>query len=187
MDIIVKALTPDLLSDYLLFFDNMVFTENPDWSKCYCYSFHFTGADEDWSRERNREAIIQLINEDKLKGYLAFSGSKVVGWCNVNKRSNYQSLEKHYKLPENGPGKICSIVCFLIDPDFRQQGIARKLLEHIIVNCTKKDYDLLEAYPGKNEKSCEGHYKGPLSMYRKQGFVIINEFDNYSIVRKELK
>jgi hypothetical protein len=29
MDISVKPLMPDLLEDYLFFFDNLVFTENP--------------------------------------------------------------------------------------------------------------------------------------------------------------
>ena len=30
MNIIVNPLSPDLLEDFLFFFDNMVFTENPD-------------------------------------------------------------------------------------------------------------------------------------------------------------
>jgi hypothetical protein len=33
MDISVKPPMPDLLEDYLFFFDNLVFTENPDWTR----------------------------------------------------------------------------------------------------------------------------------------------------------
>ncbi len=51
MDIPIKPLNTSTLNDYLYFFDHITFTENPDWSKCYCLSFHFTGSNEQWSWE----------------------------------------------------------------------------------------------------------------------------------------
>jgi len=54
MDISIKALSADLLKDFLFFFDNMVFIENPDWSGCYCFSFHFIGTNDQWNRDENR-------------------------------------------------------------------------------------------------------------------------------------
>jgi len=187
MNITVKALTPDLLDDYLFFFDSMVFTEHPEWSKCYCYSFHFTGPKEEWTKENNRNAVIQMINDGTLTGYLAYSEGKAVGWCNVNSRSNYQSLKQHYKLPGDPLEKVCSIACFLISPDFRRKGIAGILLEKIIEDYSLRDYDTLEAYPDKHGQSCENNYKGPMSLYKRNNFKIIGEYDNYFVVRKELK
>jgi len=187
MDITIKPLSPDLLSEYLFFFDNIVFTENPDWSKCYCYSFHFTGTDDQWNRKNNRAAVIKMINEDKMRGYLAYYNDVPIGWCNVNDRKNYQRLMTIYDLEDSTDEKICSIVCFLISPDYRGKGIAGILLEKIITDYSTKDYDCIEAYPVKSDLSCEKNYKGPLSLYNRNSFKIINEFDNYFVVRKEMK
>lgn len=186
MDITVKPLTPDLLNDYLFFFDNMVFTENPDWSKCYCYSFHFTGSEKQWNKKENRAAVTRLIKEDKLCGYLAYSGDTPVGWVNANNRNNYQRLRKIHNLDEISEGKICSIVCFLISPDFRRKGIARMLLGKIIDDYSFKHYNYLEAYPMKDNSSCEKNYKGYLSLYEKNNFIKTMEYDTYYVVRKQL-
>lgn len=187
MDITVKPLSPDLINDYLYFFDNIVFTENPDWTKCYCYSFHFIGADDQWNKKDNRTSVIKLIKEDKMRGYLVYSNNTPIGWCNVNDRSNYQRLMKIYNIDNENTQRICSIVCFLINPDFRKKGIARILLKKIISDYSLKNYDIIEAYPEKNSSSCEKNYKGPLSLYEQSNFTIINEFTNYYVVRKNLK
>ena len=187
MNISVKPLTPDLVLDYLYFFDNMVFEENPDWSACYCFSFHFTGTNEQWSRESNRASVIKYINENKMKGYLAYSDNKPVGWCNVNDRLKYERLLKYYDLIDSPNDKVCSIVCFVISPEYRRLGIARRLLERVCYDYSIQDYDYIEAYPGKGNLSCEGHYKGPLELYEKFDFRIVKEYKDYFLVRKKVK
>lgn len=187
MEFTIKRLCPELLEDYLFFFDNIVFSEHPDWSKCYCYSFHFTGRDEEWNREDNRAAVSKLIRKNKMRGYLVYSNSTPIGWCNVNNRQNYQRLMSIYKLDDNSKEKIASIVCFLIHPNFRRKGIAKLLLEEIVQDYTMAEYDYLEAYPGKDKLSCEKNYKGHLSLYENNNFEIVNERAAYYIVRKKLK
>lgn len=187
MDIEIRALSPELLDDYLHFFDNIVFTENPEWSACYCYSFHFTGSPGEWNKESNRSAIIRLIKRNELKGYLAYAGAVPVGWCNANDRMNFQRLIKYYDLIDNENDKVCSIVCFLISPDFRRRGIAKQMLGQICSDYASRDYHYIEAYPGGGELSCERHYKGPLSMYEMSGFKIERKLEDYYIVRKYLK
>lgn len=187
MNLTIKPLSPALLDDYLFFFDNIVFSENPHWSACYCYSFHFTGTNDQWKKEDNRNAVIRMINENKMRGYLAYSDSKPVGWCNVNNRLNYQRLLKLYDLTDIENDKICSIVCFLIDPEFRRKGIAQKILEKIQHDCATLGYEYLEAYPGKGSLSSERHYKGPPDLYERSGFKIVKEAADYNIVRKKLE
>jgi ribosomal protein S18 acetylase RimI-like enzyme len=187
MKIYIKPLSADLLEDYLFFFDRMEFKENPDWSKCYCYSFHFTGPPETWQKEQNRSAVSKLIRKNDLKGYLAYYGKKPVGWCNVNDRKSFQRLSQTYKLEDPGPDKIASVVCFVIHPEYRNQGIAGMLLERIIEDYSSGLYDYLEAYPANHETSCERNYKGPFRLYQKKGFFVVRSYDGYSIVRKSLK
>jgi ribosomal protein S18 acetylase RimI-like enzyme len=187
MNITIKPLTPDLIQDYLFFFDNLIFTENPDWSCCYCFSFHFVGTYKQWNRANNRASVIKYINEQKLTGYLAYSNNRPVGWCNANNRLNYERLLKYFDLINNQNDKICSIVCFLISPEYRRKGIAQKLLEQICTDYLIQDYNYIEAYPGKGRLSCEKHFKGPLELYMKFDFKIEKEYSNYYVVRKKLK
>ena len=187
MGIKIKPLSPGLLNDYLFFFDNIVFSENPEWSRCYCYSFHFTGTSEQWNKESNRAAVIRMINDNKLKGYLAYWGNRPIGWCNANDKRNFQALGKYYDVIDKGMDNVCSIVCFLISPDRRRQGIAQQFLVQVCEDYSSLGYDYLEAYPGKGELSCEKHYKGPLSLYKKLGFKIHRELEDYLVVRKYLK
>lgn len=182
----IKSLTKELKETYLFFFDHMVFDENPDRLKCYCYDYHFTGDVESCTREQSRAAVSDLIDENQLRGYLVLDNGKAIGWCNANNRMNYQRLLKDYDYVDNPDDKVCSIVCFLILPGYRRQGIAQKLLERIVHDYSDTDYDYLEAYPKKEASSCEGNFKGPLELYRRFDFKVHKEYEDYYIVRKQL-
>lgn len=117
MDIEIRPLTKGLKDDYLYLFDHMIHKENPEWSKCYCYDYHFLGDVETCTRDHSREMIIERINANELQGYLVFENNKPIGWCNANSRSNYQRLLRDFDLIDNTDDKACSIVCFLIHPD----------------------------------------------------------------------
>ena len=187
MKIAIKPLTAELMEDYLFFFDHITFGEHPDWSNCYCFESHFVGTKEQWNKRENRSSVIKYISENKMRGYLAYDGNKPVGWCNANSRSNYERILKYDELIGSPQDKVCSIVCFLIAPDYRRKGIAQKLLEQICVDYELQNYDYIEAYPRKGQLSCENHYKGPLELYEKSDFKIEKEYDDHFIVRKQLK
>ena len=183
----IRPLTKNLKDSYLSFFDNMVFAENPDRHKCYCYDYHFLGDVETCTREMSRAAVSDLIEENKLRGYLVFENDKPIGWCNANNRSNYQRLLRDYDLVDNPGDKAISIVCFLIHPDYRRRGIAQKMLERIITDSSNKDYDYIEVYPRKGDLSNEGNFKGPLELYNRFDFEIHKDCDNYYVMRKPIK
>lgn len=187
MNLEIKPLTKDLKNDYLFFFDNIIFEENQDRFKCYCYDYHFLGDVETCTREQSRAAVANLIDENELTGYLAFNKDKAIGWGNANNRSNYQRLLRDYDYVDNPDDKVCSIVCFLIDSDFRRQGVAQMILEKIIEDNSIKDYDYFEAYPKKSESSCEGNFKGPLELYKRFGFEIVKEYNDSFVVRRKIK
>ncbi len=187
MEIKIKPLSKDLRDDYLFFFDNIIFEDNPDRAKCYCYDYHFLGDIPTCTRAMSRAAVSNLIDETKLTGYLVFNNDQPIGWCNVNNRSNYQRLLRDYDYVDNPNDKVCSIVCFLIHPDYRRQGIAKKILEKIIMDHSSKDFDYFEAYPKKAATSCEGNFKGPLELYTQFDFEIIKEYEDVYVVRKKIK
>lgn len=187
MNIEIKPLTKELKDDYLHFFDTIVFEENPDRHICYCIDYHFLGDVATCTREMSRSAMADRLSKNEQKGYLAYENGKPIGWCNANNRSNYQRLLRDYDFVDNPNDKVCSVVCFLMHPDYRRKGIARKLLQRIIDDYSNTDYDYLEAYPKKGESSSEGNFKGPLELYKRFGFQVHKEYDAYYVMRKMIK
>ena len=186
MNIEIRPLTKDLQDAYLFLFDNMVHKENPEWSKCYCNDYHFLGDVETCTRAMSRSLIIDRIQEGELQGYLVFENNNPIGWCNANDRLNYQRLWRDFDLIDNPDEKVCSVVCFLIHPDYRRQGISQKLLDRVIVDYSKKGYDYLESYPAKGASS-SSNFKGPIELYKRNDFEMQKEQDRYYVMRRELK
>ncbi len=182
----IRVLAPELLHDFLDFFDSVRFKDHPDWSDCYCHSYHFEGSAEQWNRKNNRAAVIRMISARQMHGYLAYHQDSPVGWCNVNNRNNYQRMIQFKDLIIPDRDKTASIVCFLVQSGYRRQGIATRFLERIENDFRAGGYDWLEAYPGKGDRSEEEHYTGPPALYLSREFEIIRESENYYLVRKSL-
>src|SRR5207249_554151 len=75
-------------------------------------------------------------------------------------------------------------------PDQRNQGIATTLLDAAIEHLRKRGMRSVEAYPVIGEippsRWVFANYLGPLSMYVKAGFQIVEQLDGQAIVRREL-
>jgi len=187
MDLVIKALGPNLIEDFLYFFDEVGFVDNPNWASCYCHYYHFNGSREDWinrTKTQNRNASKTLILSGKMNGFLAYSYEKPIGWCNVNSRDHYAYLP--FKDSFNEEKKIAAIVCFLIAPNQRKKGIARRLLREACKYYRINNYDYLEAYPVKEGKTDAHHYHGPYSLFLSEGFSVFKELENFYVMRKTL-
>lgn len=193
MDISVRRLTPEIIEDWLSYFDHDAFTDNADWCGCYCMCYHWTkelqkikpwNCDEDCA-EFNREQAIRLINEGRMQGYVAYDQEKVIGWCNANDKNAYDNVNFNFKdeVPDHGE-KIKSVVCFSIAPAYRGRGIAGKLLGAVCDHAKNEGYEIVEAYPFTHD---ENHaYHGPTSMYEKAGFAPCMKMDGCVVYRKKL-
>jgi len=189
IEVMIKPLTADLINDFLNFFDNIGFTDNPDWSKCYCYFHHCPGGPKvfrNQTKDENRAASIHLIESGILNGFLAFSNDKPVGWSNADSKESYLYLPVEKEAEDPDEGKIASIVCFLIAPAYRKQGIARKILKEICSSFKSREFKWIEAYPRKNVSSNAHNYHGPYSLYNSAGFTVFKEFESMYIMRKML-
>ncbi|NVM44415.1 MAG: GNAT family N-acetyltransferase [Candidatus Lokiarchaeota archaeon] len=190
MELIIKELTPDLLEDFLNFFDNIAFSDNPEWGGCYCHFYHFAGNMEQWgkcTKEHNRNATVNLIKDKVMTGFLAFMNNEPVGWCNVNSKEVYKKTPTDIEPEDNLKGNIASVVCFLIAPAYRKKGVARKLLNHAIEILKEKDIAWIEAYPRKGDLSDAHSYHGPVSLFSSEGFTIIREDEYFFLMRKSLE
>jgi GNAT superfamily N-acetyltransferase len=181
--IVVKELTPSLKDDFLFFFDNIGFADNPDWGDCYCYPYHFA----DRGKAENRRAASQQIEENRIQGFLAYHDEKPVGWCNAANRDIYPALHRVMRSDQDNLEKVGSIVCFVIALSHRSRGVASRLLKAACDKFSKEGLEYAEAYPVKKTSSAADNFPGPLSMYLKNGFSTHRDADWYLVVRKRLQ
>ncbi len=164
---IIKELSLITMSDWFDFFDNRAFLDHEDWNGCYCTAFYYPKPKEYVNlSDRRKEYAKWLIETGRMKGYLAYDEEKVIGWVNANEKKNYPRLEDIYDASE----KVLSIVCFIVQKEYRRKGIAKQLLSRIDEDAKGKGYLVIEAYPKKRSKSEFGIWNGPYEMYVKAGF-----------------
>jgi ribosomal protein S18 acetylase RimI-like enzyme len=79
-----------------------------------------------------------------------------------------------------------AIVCFVIGPQYRGQGLARQLLDGACEMMRGRGMRWLEAYPPLNPGTAAGSYHGRLSMYEAAGFERVRNAGRFAVVRKAL-
>ncbi len=196
MSTVIKKLSPELIPDYIEFFDKVAFTDNEEWAGCYCLWYHLkdeqeTGEESSAACEGScdrRSLAARYIREGRLQGYLAYEDGVVAGWCNSNDKSSYVKLSPD-QWPElwdaeSSGDRIKSVVCYTIAPHMRRNGIATKLLEQVILDARAEGYTYVEAYPGIRSTNVQLNYHGPLPLYEKFGFTQHRNIGDYIIVRK---
>ena len=184
-EITIRELTPQLLDDYLTFFDRDAFTDNPRWASCYCYFNHAPHHLQKWEDRTaadNRAAVSQRILAGQMHGYLAYDRDRPVAWCNAAPRPLITTLDDD----QTSTDKIGSIVCFVVAKPYRGQQIARQLLEAACAGFLRQGFQIAEAYPRPGARGEAANHTGPLSLYLAAGFLPYRESGGTLIVRKTL-
>lgn len=203
MHIEIKKLTPNLIDDYLHFFDITPHSEIPDNDDCKCYCVWWCSDDHDLenidyllSLEKRRNYAMQSIKENKIQGYLAYCDDKVVGWCNANTKAdclkcfcwrrfmNSVSIELKDELESDI--RVKSVFCFLVAPEYRRKGITKLLLERVCQDAAQDGFDYVEAYPEKEFISDAKNFMGATVLFEKSGFIKIGETNDKFIMKRQL-
>jgi GNAT superfamily N-acetyltransferase len=154
---IIKVLKDKNVSDWFDFFDNRAFADHQDWKGCYC-----TGPFMPRLKEYDSKSLIRkeyakwLIENSRMKGYLAYENGKVIGWCNTNMKS---AFPKYNNISEESTSVI-SIACFMVQNEYRRKGVAQKLLGRIIKDAKKEGIKIIEAYPKKKAQTEIVNFQG---------------------------
>lgn len=195
MNIKIKRLTPDLIEDYLSFFDVTPHDDDIPGSKCYCVCWcsadHRIATDFS-SQVKRRELARQYIKNGLIQGYLAYQGYRVVGWCNANTKSECQHCLSWLRFMQSvtfieTPLKVKSVFCFVIPPDLQRNGIATRLLERVCEDAKAEEFDYVESYPKKDFIDVARNFMGPAKMYERLGFSVVDEMNGELVMRKWLK
>jgi GNAT superfamily N-acetyltransferase len=181
----IHALTPERLDDFLRFFDNDAFADNPAWASCYC-AFHYYDGD-DWGGRRaaeNRAEMQDRICTRRAQGYLAYVDGKPAGWINAAPRAIVTNIPDPVDTEDGS--RIGAVACFVIAPPYRRHGLARRLLDAAVEGFRSRGFTAVEGYPPRDPKSDSAAYMGPPDLYRAAGFAEARETEQGFVMRKEL-
>jgi GNAT superfamily N-acetyltransferase len=183
----VHALSAERMSDFFRFFDGEAFQDNPKWGSCYCQCFYEDHSKIEWGKRTaavNRDFACNRIGSGQMQGYLAYAGTEVVGWCNAAPRKLLHALDPE---PIENADEVGTILCFLVSPRMRGQGIASALLAAACEGFRSHGLLYAEANPRPLAKSAADNHFGPLSMYLASGFDVGRTDSDGSVwVRKKL-
>jgi GNAT superfamily N-acetyltransferase len=190
----IRELRPELVSDYLNFFDK-AFSDFPDWAGCYCGFYDTPGTSWDPSANaapEHRRTRSERISGGKVHGLLAYVQGKPIGWCNAQPRTLFVNMRSYKAALTDPSGDVGSIMCFLVAPDYRGKGVCTALLNAACDKFHRDGLKIAEGYPSTLQKRsvnipwAEANYKGPLDVYLRNGFAIHQQFERFAIVRKNL-
>ena len=195
----VLRLSPARQDDYLRFFDHErgpAFADNPEWARCYCHYYEVSPA-LDWKAfdgPMNRAAMTARIATGEMDGYLAYDDGEVVGWMNAQPYAKLPHACARMRIaapPLPVPAhEAAAIVCFVVAPARRRQGVARALLTAGVADLAARGLALVDAFPWNTEPGNEraaDHYHGSLPLFAQAGFVPIAVHENVTVVRKALR
>ena len=168
----IRKLGPELMQDFLLFFDGEAFADNPKWSFCYCQFLYVDHAKVKWSArtlQENRAAACDRIHSHRMEGYLAYRAGKPVGWCNAAPRTMMDSFADE---PDADASRIGQIGCFVVAKPHRRSGVATSLLHAACAGLKAQGLEIAEALSVAEASSDAQNHFGPLRMYVAAGFHI---------------
>ena len=192
--ITIKPLVSELNADYLDFFDNREFTDDNPNGPCYCTSPNQSEEDIKQMvsefkvygvKETVRKYAAEMLNKNKIQGYLAYDEELSIGWCNAAEIESYSCF-----VPEFARGITCgktvSIVCFEIAPEYRGLGIASAFIDKVCSDAKINGYAAVEGYANISDKRNDFDFQGPLRLYQKAGFVEVAREKGQVVMRKVL-
>lgn len=171
-------------------------------SPCYCRYWHFTGDKNAWlercyvgtGENRAELAAALATGSDQARGVVALrEDGAVVGWLKAAPAEGMgkvygQRLYRGLPCFQGDRSGVFTIGCLLVRPDARHQGLARALVAAVVERAPAWGARALEAFPRRPREavSDEELWTGPASAFVAAGFVEVNDFAPYPVLRREL-
>lgn len=182
MDLEIRPVSPDQHEAVLRYFDLVAYADNPAWSRCYCME-RLAPDFAERTKDQNRASRSELIRSARANGLVAYRVGRVVGWCHAAPKRDLLSVPAGLD-----DDRVGAVVCFVVAPDSRRQGIASALLDAAVEHLRERGMRSVEAYPLTSEARATPHalYVGPRAMYLRAGFEVVREIADVTLVRRAL-
>ena len=190
------------MDEFLRFFDDDAFADNAWWAGCYCNFYESLTHPADNPdpatpafapfREHNRSEKATRIRAGLARGFLAFRDGKVVGWLNAQASGAYANPRQFEPAVAEIPERTGLLMCFVVSPEARGQGVATALLRAAVVDFRAADLLHAQGFARRPDAGGGGHgfapsnYHGTLSMYLDNGFAEVGSLGAYAVMRRSL-
>ncbi len=167
-------------------------------SGCYCSYWHFPCDKNAWlarlafEPQENRRELFERARTPP-RGVLArIPEGTAIGWMKLEPAAQLPKIyEQRVYRGISGLGAeragVWTVGCFLIDPSFRRQGVARALLRHGVELARAAGALSLEALPRRAEGvRDEELWTGPLALFTSEGFAVVHEQSQYPVLRRNV-
>jgi GNAT superfamily N-acetyltransferase len=173
-DLRIVPVTPALLDDL----DALLAHGDP--RSCQCAYLRLTHRDyaETGPAERrsvHHEAIRRAHRQGRAAGMIAYDAAGPVGWVSFGPREEYVRLLASRVLQPVDEAEVTSVVCFVIAPRVRRQGVAGALLDAVVDYAAGHGVALLEGYPvdhGVERRPGAALWRGPRRLFEGAGFAV---------------
>ncbi len=147
---------------------------DPDAPACWCLSLRLPNAELRELAGAERPARLRRYAEEGTPpGVVAYVDGEPAGWCSVSPRERHHRLTHSRTIPTVDDVPVWSIVCLVVRPGHRRQGLGSRLLEGAIAYARERGAPALEAYPidpGGERVSSAFAYVGTTGLFEAVGF-----------------
>ena len=188
MALVIKPLRPALADDFVAYLGHLDFSHEPFWGSCFCRYYYTDCCFDEWMRrtgEQNAEEARREILGGGMSGYLAFEGDECVGWCNCAESGRLPRLREELS-PFCADKKVACTICFVIHPDHRGKGVARKLLAEAIRSSREAGFYAMIALPFEDTEKPQKRYRGTTRMYLEAGYRTVGQTESTSVLWLDL-
>ena len=134
--------------------------------------------------EENRALRERLFDRGEWDGYLLYLDDEPVAWCQVGPRDRLAKLAAQFgRSPDPG---TWAVTCFVVAPRVRRRGIARALLDHVLLDLAGRGARRVEAYPRRGAAEPGAMWTGPEAMFLDAGFVAVAGTEGRPVLIRDL-
>lgn len=166
----VRPATADRFADV----EAILAPKNPDAAACWCLAYRLPNNEQQTLRGSDRPARLRRYAEEgNPPGVVAYVDGEPAGWCSVAPRAAHHRLMHSRTIPTFDDLPVWSIVCFVVRPMYRRQGLARLLLDGAVAYAGSCGAPAIEGYPidaASGKVSSTLTYVGTTSLFEAAGF-----------------
>ncbi len=175
MDWETHSVTPDRFEDF-----TDVVNRSRRVNHCWCLSHRLQAAEIERLGGGSREqAMRHLCERDHPPGVVTYLNGEPVGWCNIGPRAEITRLARSRLIRPVDDLPVWSIVCIVVRPGHRRQGVTAPLLEGAVAYAASHGAPAVEAYPVDPPERMDltMAFVGTKSMFERAGFRVVGTTD----------
>jgi hypothetical protein len=154
---------------------------------CFCAAWYVPTWEGfgDRSAEQNRQVREVLFERGVFDGYLVFEEGIPSGWVQVGPRDGLGKLVEQFSLqPEP---QAWAITCLALASKLQGKGYSHEIVRLILDDLRLRGIKKVQAFPKVGEGlSKETIWTGPLAVFLKAGFKVIQEDEHRPVLEIEL-